>query len=199
MDPDEEFPLGPLVSELSRPRGIGLLLGWAVDLPVIGGILARALRAPLQLTQVSARVTRVHAWLLRRSRGRLRRSWLFAAGQPVLSLTTIGRRTGQERSTAVACFIDGDDLVIAAMNLGRGSNPGWSHNLTSEPRAVIEVAGERIPVVARRAVGSDADRLWRRWVELQPSAAAFQNLAGREIPIFVLKSVGHHGDHALRR
>jgi deazaflavin-dependent oxidoreductase (nitroreductase family) len=191
MSPEAEahepvLALGHLVAELSAPRGVGRLIGWGVSLPGIGPLLARAMRAPLRITWMSSRITRLHAVLLRRSRGRLRRSWLFAAGQPVLSLTTTGRRTGMARSTAVACFIDGDDLVLAAMNLGRERNPSWAHNLMSDPRAEIELNGKRIPVRAQRAQGTEADRLWRRWVELQPSATAFRDLASRDIPIFVL-------------
>jgi hypothetical protein len=41
-------------------------------------------------------------------------------------------------------------------------------------------------VTARRAVGEEAEALGRGWVELQPSARAFREMAGREIPLFVL-------------
>jgi deazaflavin-dependent oxidoreductase (nitroreductase family) len=73
------------------------------------------------------------------------------------------------------------------MNLGRERNPGWAHNLMNDPRAEIELNGKRIPVKAQRAQGAEADRLWRRWVELQPSATAFRDLADRDIPIFVVR------------
>jgi deazaflavin-dependent oxidoreductase (nitroreductase family) len=116
----------------------------------------------------------------------MRRSWLFAAGQPVLSLTTIGRRSGETRTTAVACFVDGDDLVLAGMNLGLERNPAWALNLEAAPSATIEVAGQAIGVVGRRATGEEASRLWRRWVEIQPSADAVRRIASREIPLFVL-------------
>jgi deazaflavin-dependent oxidoreductase (nitroreductase family) len=111
---------------------------------------------------------------------------VFAAGQPVLALTTVGRRSGLPRSTAVACFTDGDDLVVAGMNLGVSRHPAWALNLESNPNATIEVGGQRIPVTARRATDGEAAQLWRRWLELQPSADAFRELAGREIPLFVL-------------
>lgn len=144
----------------------------------------------MQLKAASTRVTRLHAWLLRRGGGALRRSWVFAAGQPVLSLTTTGRRTGRPRTTAVACFRDGDDLVLAGMNLGMSKNPNWAFNLEATPKAVIELRGKAIAVRARRAVGADATRLWRRWLQLQPSAEAFSELSGREVPLFILTRRG---------
>ena len=182
----EQASLARLVEMESRPRRLGSLLGWLVELPVVGPWLARATRAPNNIRFLSPRVTRFHASLLRLTRGRLRRSWLFAAGQPVLALTTVGRRSGLPRSTAVACFTDGDDLVVAGMNLGLSRHPAWALNLEANPEAAIEVRGQKIPVSARRATDGEAVRLWRRWVELQPSAEAFRDLAGRDIPLFVL-------------
>src|SRR6266851_4906875 len=100
----QQASLARLVEVESRPRRLGSLLGWLVELPVIGRWLARAARAPNKIRFLSTRVTRFHALVLRLARGRLRRSWLFAAGQPVLALTTVGRRSGLPWSTAVACF-----------------------------------------------------------------------------------------------
>lgn len=170
----------------SRRRGLGVAVGRLVDLPLLGPWFARLGRLPNQIPGVTTRVTRLHAWLLRHSLGRLKRSWLFAAGQPVVSLATTGRRSGLPRATAVACFVDGDELVMAGMNLGRSTHPAWALNLTAEPEAVITIEGETVPVTARRAAGAERARLWERWVEVQPSAEAFQTLAGREIPLFVV-------------
>jgi deazaflavin-dependent oxidoreductase (nitroreductase family) len=179
-------PLAAIVEAESRPRRFGALVGRLVELPVIGRSLARAARAPLQLGPGPRLITRFHAWLLRLSRGRLRRSWLLAGGQPVLSLTTTGRRSGRARSTAVACFTHGNDIVVAGMALGMTRDPAWALNLEANPDATIALGGQTIAVRARRAAGEEAAQLWRRWVRLQPSAEAFRDLAGREIPLFVL-------------
>jgi deazaflavin-dependent oxidoreductase (nitroreductase family) len=180
-------PLARLIESDSRRRTAGALVGGLVGLPVIGRWLARAARAPILLRVLSTRVTRLHAWLLRRTAGRMRRSWLFAAGQPVLALTTRGRRSGEPRTTAVACFAHGEDLVIAGMNLGVARHPAWALNLDADPQATIALKGQTIPVTAIRATGAQATELWQRWLDLQPSAAQFQALAGREIPLYLLK------------
>ena len=186
LETSTDVPLSQLVESDSRRRRVGALLGFALRLPVVGLWLARATRAPARARFLSTRVGRVHAWILRHSAGRLRRSWLFAAGQPVLALTSTGRRSGRERTTPVACFAEGPDLVIAGMNLGDERTPAWALNLEANPGCQIEIAGQRIAAFARRAQGDEAVRLWRRWVELQPSAAPLRELAGREIPLFVL-------------
>jgi deazaflavin-dependent oxidoreductase (nitroreductase family) len=186
LTPSQDNALGHLLAGRSRRRPLGILLGRLVELPLLGTWIARAARAPMRIRSASTRITRLHAWLLRRSGGRLRHSWLFAAGQPVLALTTSGRRSGQPRTTAVAGFTDGVDLVLAAMNLGVSRDPAWALNLEASPDATIEIGGEQIDVVARRAVGEEAERLWSLWLELQPSAGAFRDLAARRIPLFVL-------------
>jgi deazaflavin-dependent oxidoreductase (nitroreductase family) len=181
-----QAPLAQLVETSSRRRRLGIVLGSLVELPLIGPGLARITRAPIKIRFLSTRVTRIHASLLRLTGGRLRRSWVFAAGQPVLALTTTGRRSGRPRSTAVACFSHGDDLVLAAMNLGVPHHPAWALNLQANPEATIDISGQTIPVTATQATGDEATELWQRWLELQPSAAAFRELADRDIPLFVL-------------
>jgi deazaflavin-dependent oxidoreductase (nitroreductase family) len=183
---DTDQTLAALVAGDSRQRLFGRLLGGIVDLPLVGAWAARLGRLPNQIPFLTPLITRYHAWLLRKSGGRLRRSWLFAAGQPVISLTTTGRRSGEPRSTAVACFVAGDELVVAGMNLGRTSHPAWALNLKANPRGRIEIRGRTVEVSARQAEGAERDRLWRRWLELQPSAGAFREISGRQIPLFVL-------------
>lgn len=176
-----------LVEELSRPRGAGALLGRLLEAGPPGRLLARLLRSPTRTPGATSWVTRLHARLLRLAGGRLRRSWLFAAGQPVMALTTVGRRSGELRTTAVAALVHQGRLVTVGMNLGGDRNPAWSLNLSADPNAWVELGGERFAVRARRAEGEERDALWRRWLELQPSAATLAELAGRQVPIFVLE------------
>jgi deazaflavin-dependent oxidoreductase (nitroreductase family) len=175
-----------MVLDDSRQRWFGGLLGTIVNLPLVGPAIARLARLPNQIPILTPLITRLHARLLRLSRGRLRRSWVFAGGQPVISLTTTGRRSGEPRSTAVACFVSEGDLVIAGMNLGRARQPAWALNLQADPRAEIDIRGQTVQVMARLARGEERERLWRRWLKLQPSADAFREISGREIPLFVL-------------
>jgi deazaflavin-dependent oxidoreductase (nitroreductase family) len=153
----------------------------------VGELLARLARLAGRPRPITTRVTRLHAWLLRVSRGRLHRSRLLAAGQPVLSLTTTGSRSGLPRSTALAYFRDGRSFVVTASNLGNERDPAWCGNLEANPAATVIVAGRRHDVRARRATGEDARRLWARWVELQPLAESTRKIAGREIPVFRLE------------
>jgi deazaflavin-dependent oxidoreductase (nitroreductase family) len=146
----------------------------------IGNLAARPRR-------LATLVTRLHARLLRASRGRLRRSLLLAGGQPVLVLTTRGRKSGRARSTPVAYVRDGDDFAISAANAGLDAPPAWLLNLEADPLAEIEVGGSRIPVRARHATGAERDRLRARFTQQNAGSATTAGLTSREIPVLVLE------------
>ena len=59
--------------------------------------------------------------------------------------------------------------------------------LQANPGAWISVTGKTIPVTARLASGQEREELWRRWLDVQPSAETLAELAGRQVPIFILE------------
>ena len=151
---------------------------------------ARVVRLVTRPRSITTRVTRAHAAVLRASRGRIRSSRLLAGGQPVLSLTTTGRRSGQRRSAVVAYLRDGDSYAVFAMNLGNERDPAWSINLEALPAAEICVGGADIQVAARRASGDERERLWAAYRDRLPAAEGFRAIAGRDIPVWVLEPRG---------
>ena len=151
--------------------------------------VARLLRSFTRFRRVQPQVGRLHSLLLRASRGRLRRSRLLAGGQPVLALTTSGRRSGTKRTTAVAYLRHGHGYAVIALNLGSDRHPGWCLNLRADPNARVYVDGEAKAVQAREAEGEEAEVLWRAYFDRLPTAASFRRLTGREVPIFILDPV----------
>jgi deazaflavin-dependent oxidoreductase (nitroreductase family) len=151
--------------------------------------LAKLLRSLTRFRRLQPQVGRAHAAVLRLGRGRLRRSRLLAGGQPVLALTTIGRRSGAPRSTTVAYLRHGEAYAVTALNLGSPRDPAWALNLRSEARAWIYVDGERVEVISREAAAGEAAELWERWIARLPGTANFLSLAGRHVPMIVLDPV----------
>lgn len=150
-------------------------------------MLARFLRSLTRFRRLQPQVGRLHSLVLRKSRGRLRRSRLLAGGQPVLALTTTGRRSGVARTTTVAYLRHGDGYAVTALNLGSDRHPAWCLNLREHPRAFVHVDGEDKTVRAREARDEEADLLWQRYFQRLPAAANFRQLARRKVPIFVLE------------
>src|SRR6478672_8598540 len=96
-------------------------------------MLARLGNVGARQRRIARLVTRLHTRLLRLSRGRLRRSLFLAGGQPVLVLTTRGRRSGALRSTPVAYVTDGDRYAVTGANAGLDRPPAWWLNLQADP------------------------------------------------------------------
>lgn len=109
---------------------------------------------------------KVHRALYRITRGRV------GLWQPkpnrwgTMRLTTIGRRTGQERSVILGYFQDGPNLVTLAMNGWAEPEPAWWLNLQARPEATVGLADGQRSVRGRAATGEERARLWARWREL---------------------------------
>jgi deazaflavin-dependent oxidoreductase (nitroreductase family) len=109
------------------------------------------------------------------------------AGIEMLLLTTTGRKTGRPRTLPLACFRDGDDVVVVASNNGQDHDPAWWRNLEAHPEAEVRLGRERFRVRAGLASGSERERLWPWLVERNPAYARYEKRTARLIPVVVLK------------
>jgi F420H(2)-dependent quinone reductase len=109
-------------------------------------------------------------------------------GRPLLLLTTVGARTGQQRTTPMMYVrLDGRLLVIAS-NAGAPSHPDWFRNLTAEPAVTVEVDGAEYAATARPLDG-DRDDVFARIVDQYPFFADHQKGVDRTIPVVELTPV----------
>jgi deazaflavin-dependent oxidoreductase (nitroreductase family) len=123
--------------------------------------------------------------------GKLTGGRVVAAGLlPALTLTTVGRKTGQERRQPLAYVPDGDDIILVASNWGQAHHPGWSANLIANPRARVRIKGKEQAVVARLTLGAERKRCWALALQMWPGYATYQRTAGdRKIRVFRLERV----------
>ena len=112
---------------------------------------------------------------------------------PILLLTTTGRMSGQPR-TVPLMYVPAEEPVLVASNGGSPTHPSWYLNLSSDPRASIEIGGRRTGAVARTVIGEERERLWKRAVEIYPAYAEYQRRSERELPVVVLGRPGGLAD-----
>jgi deazaflavin-dependent oxidoreductase (nitroreductase family) len=112
---------------------------------------------------------------------------LLAGGQPVLALTTRGRRSGQPRTTTLAYVPHGRAYAVGALNLGSDHDPAWCLNLRADPEAWIDVGGRRRAVRAREATGAEAEQLWGRFIDQLPQIRHTLAIVRRDVPMIVLQ------------
>jgi deazaflavin-dependent oxidoreductase (nitroreductase family) len=131
---------------------------------------------------------RVHRALSRLSGGRFLWTTSNKRGWGALSLTTVGRKSAKERSVIIGYLEEGPDLVVLAMNGWGEGHPAWWLNLEANPNAVVRSAGEpERPVRARPAAEEERERLWRRWVAVDPQMDAYAGLRSTATLVVVLE------------
>jgi deazaflavin-dependent oxidoreductase (nitroreductase family) len=132
-------------------------------------------------------LTRAHATLIRLSGGRIRRSFVFTGGMPILVLTTVGRKTGKHRSIPLAFLRWGDAFAVMASNAGSDHLPAWWLNLRAEPAAEILVDRTRYKVTARWADPQEDEAIWDTVASLNPGFDEYRQLTERQIPVVLLE------------
>lgn len=137
---------------------------------------------------------KVHKGLYRITGGRfgLRRAKGNRWG--MMHLTTIGRRSGQERGVILGYFDDGPNLVTMAMNGWGEGEPAWWLNLQAHPEVSVHVPGGRRQVVGRAAEGEERARLWERWRDFDKNLDDFAARRSGETAIVVLEPSPSSGE-----
>jgi F420H(2)-dependent quinone reductase len=132
--------------------------------------------------------TRAHAFVYRLSGGRILGR---VGGQPVLLLQTVGRRSGQNRSTPVQYLSRDQAFVVVAANGGAARPPAWYLNLCAAPDASVRVGNQDVAVQAREIHDSERDDIWRQLTAANPYLDGVSRKAGRRFPVLVLAPDGY--------
>ena len=124
--------------------------------------------------------------LMRLSRGRL----ALTFGMPTLLLTTIGRRSGEPRSTPLLYVQYEDSWAVIGTRFGSPRQPHWYLNIRKTPGATVLLAGEEFKVSTRDANPAEREELWARATRTYGGFEKYKaRVVGREIPIVILSRI----------
>ena len=129
----------------------------------------------------------IHRGLYRVTGGRFGLRRPKATRYGMMRLTTVGRRSGQERSVILAYFEDGPNLVTMAMNGWADGEPAWWLNLQAHPDASVALPDGQRTVTGRSAQGEERSRLWDRWREIDANLDGYAALRSGETAVVVLE------------
>ena len=108
---------------------------------------------------------------------------------PMLTLTTIGRRSRKPRSVHLACFErEGDHLVVASA-MGQQSHPAWMHNMEANPEVEVQVRGERFAAKARALSDEEKGAIWDDVKATIPQMNVYEGRTERNIRVYRLSRV----------
>jgi len=113
-------------------------------------------------------------------------------GFPIILLTTIGSRTGLERTQVLGGFSDGEDAwLVVASKSGAATHPAWFINLAKSPDKIwIEVGNRKLRVVAESLKGQARLDALARVAAVAPRYGEYPKKTDREIPVIRLTPAG---------
>jgi len=108
-------------------------------------------------------------------------------GVPALLLTTKGRKTGEDRTSALIYGRLNDAYVVIASMGGAPTHPMWYLNLVATPEVTPQVGADRFAARARVAEGEERIAGWEEMVEIWPNYDVYQSRTDRVIPVVILE------------
>ncbi len=105
---------------------------------------------------------------------------------PTLLLTTVGRKSGEQRPTPLLYQPTGSGFVIVASRGGSDHHPAWFLNLLANPDCEIQVGKFRYTATARVLTSEERGPYWEWMVRFWPDYANYQARTEREIPVVIL-------------
>ena len=129
-----------------------------------------------------------HRVLLTISGGKI--GW-SAQSMPVIELTTIGRKSGQERVVLLTSPLqEGSTLVIVASRGGDDRHPAWYLNLVQNPQVGVVLKGQpKKQMNARVATPEERAKMWPIVTAAYKGYAGYQSKTDREIPLVLLEPI----------
>jgi deazaflavin-dependent oxidoreductase (nitroreductase family) len=103
-----------------------------------------------------------------------------------LLLTTVGRKTGKERSVPLLYVGHEGRYYLTGSNWGQQTHPAWSGNLMADPEATLTIKGKKIPVTARLLEGAEREAMWPVLTTTWPAYDIYTDRSGRELRVFEL-------------
>lgn len=108
-------------------------------------------------------------------------------GTTILLLTTKGRKSGKDRTSALIYRDFEDKQLIVASKGGSDEPPAWFLNLSETPEVQVQIKGEKFTARARTATPDEKPTMWEHMVQVWPDYADYQAKTDREIPVVVLE------------
>ena len=106
---------------------------------------------------------------------------------PSLVLETTGARSGQRRTTPLACLPEDDgSFLVVGSNFGRERHPAWTANLQADPEATVTHRGRTVPVRAQLLDPEQKAAVWPRLTALWPNYDRYTEVSGRDLRVFRL-------------
>ncbi len=106
---------------------------------------------------------------------------------PMITMTAIGRKSGQPRAVQLVYVDDGDDFLVVASAMGQARHPDWRYNIEANPEVELQARGEVFRARAEVLGDDEKDRFWPRIKQAIPQMNTYEKRTDRKIRVFRLR------------
>ena len=128
--------------------------------------------------------SRLDPLIFKATNGRL--TSMGVPSMPMLSMTAIGRHSGQPRSVQLACLKHQGDYLVVASAMGQEKHPAWRYNIEANPQVQIQLRGERFVARAQVLTDSEKEKVWADVRQAIPQMNIYEKRTKRNIRVFRL-------------
>jgi len=125
-----------------------------------------------------------HNYIYIYSKGRFGK---IISGRPCLILESVGAKTQITRKNVLVFLQEDNNICIIASKGGSETNPGWYHNLKTNPLATVKIGKRRFSVMAKEIYDEERLEWWSKMDYLNKGGyQRYQKRTNRKIPVMIL-------------
>jgi deazaflavin-dependent oxidoreductase (nitroreductase family) len=111
------------------------------------------------------------------------------SGAPICLLTTVGRKSGRNRTVPLLYLPVDGGLAVVASKGGMSTHPAWYLNLVAHPRVTVQTGSDVRDAVARHATDAEREQIWPQLTAVYEHFRAYQMRTDRTIPLVIIAPV----------
>lgn len=105
---------------------------------------------------------------------------------PMVTVTTIGRWSGNPHAVHLACVDHDGGWLVVASAMGQQRHPAWRYNLEAHPDVDVQMAGDRFRAHARMLTDAEKRAVWPGMERALPQLGVYARRTDRNIRVFHL-------------
>lgn len=112
---------------------------------------------------------------------------------PMVTLDTIGRRSGRRHSVHLAAIEHDGTLHVVASAMGQQKHPAWRYNLEANPEIHVQAVGRSFRARAEVLSDDEKARIWHEVKRALPQMNVYETRTARNIRVFRLQPLDDGG------
>lgn len=109
------------------------------------------------------------------------------SGLPTLLLTTLGRKSGEKRTTPLVFLQWGEHMVVVGSLAGYDQDPTWYVNMKTNRTCWVQKDHDQYVCIGRDVTDEERKALWPQLDQVFPAWGYFQKTTDRPFPMVSLE------------